>query len=219
MLWDSDAQDRVTSGATAESSAERRIEGNGATPARALPECVLPYSDRDRLGTLLANLQPRLTAVALRLARDPDAARDIVQSAFEKVVRHGSDFRGEARVSTWVHRIVVNEALMWLRSERRQRWMRADKEAEQAHVADPGPDPAEPLERRQRRQRLLNGLMSLSHDERDVVVRCALEGLSYADYAERVDAHAAAVKSRAHRARRRLRTLLSVAEDLSRISA
>jgi RNA polymerase sigma-70 factor (ECF subfamily) len=218
MLWDSDTPDRVAFGATAEGSADRRFEGSSGIPARALPERVLPCSDRERLGALLADLQPRLTAVALRLARDPDAARDIVQSAFEKVVRHGADFRGEARVSTWVHRIVSNEALMWLRGERRRRQLRDDDDA-QAQVADPRPGAEALLDERQRCQRLRSGLTQLPRDERDVLVRCALEGLSYADYAERIGAHLAAVKSRAHRARRRLRALLSNEEEAGRISA
>ncbi len=83
--------------------------------ARALPHC-----DRGRLGALFRSLEPRLTAVALRITRDESTAQDVVQNAFEKALRHGHRFRGECLVSTWMHRIVANEALMWLRSERRR---------------------------------------------------------------------------------------------------
>ena len=88
-------------------------DGGVSPPGDSDPtEYLLPYADRERLGAVLANLQPRLTAVALRLTRDLDIAQDIVQGAFEKVVRHAPQYRGTARVSTWVHRVVVNEALI-----------------------------------------------------------------------------------------------------------
>ena len=89
--------------------------------ARAAPriEHILPYDDPERLGELLRGLEPRMRAVALRVTRDGEAARDVVQAAYEKALRHGRKFRGGARVSTWLHRIVTNEALMWLRRERR----------------------------------------------------------------------------------------------------
>ena len=43
------------------------------------------------------------------------------QNAFVKALRHREQFQGDAAPSTWIHRIVINEALMWLRSERRRR--------------------------------------------------------------------------------------------------
>lgn len=49
----------------------------------------------------------------------PEAAADVVQNAFEKGLRDCEVFRGQARPSTWVHRIVVNEAFMGLRRESR----------------------------------------------------------------------------------------------------
>jgi hypothetical protein len=62
----------------------------------------------------------RLRRVALRITRNPAAADDVVQSALEKALRHRAEFRGEAQPSTWLHRIAVNEALAWRRSEGRR---------------------------------------------------------------------------------------------------
>ncbi len=163
----------------------------------------LPLHDSERLGALLAGLAPRLEAVALRITRHPEGARDVVQNAFEKVLRNGASFRGQARVSTWVHRIVANEALMWLRSRRR----RAEVQplvGEMARLADAAESPADRLALRQRAHRLRAELLQLSADERDVLVRCALRGESYAAYGARTGLHPAAVKSRAFRGRRRL---------------
>lgn len=66
-----------------------------------------------RLGALYQELAPRLVRVAQRLTRDALAAENVVQTAFEKALRHVADFRGDARLSTWLHRIVTNEALVW----------------------------------------------------------------------------------------------------------
>ncbi len=77
---------------------------------------ALPCRDSTRMGRILSGIEPRLTT-ARRLLRDPDAAADVVQSAFEKVLRYCEQSRDGARPSTGMHRIVVNEAFMWLRRE------------------------------------------------------------------------------------------------------
>jgi RNA polymerase sigma-70 factor (ECF subfamily) len=172
-------------------------------------ESQLPLQDPERMGALLADLEPRLSAVALGFTRDPDAARDVVQNAFEKVLRHGAKFRGQSRVSTWVHRIVTNEALMWLRSQRRRRAIGGESDgADLEHLVDSRPTPLERLAAAEQVQRLCDGMTELSRDERDVVRSCAIDGLSYAEYGLSRGLHIGAVKSRAFRARRRLAVLL-----------
>jgi RNA polymerase sigma-70 factor (ECF subfamily) len=174
------------------------------------PGRVLPHRDPERLGALLERLEPRLRAVALRFTKDADTARDIVQSAFEKAIRHGAGFQGQSLVSTWMHRIVANEALMWLRSERRRAEVSSETgRGDEAAVADSAPGPAEDLDRRLRTARLREAIEQLCREEREVVLSCALAGLSYAEYGERTGTHPAAVKSRAFRARRRLGALLT----------
>lgn len=190
--------------ATVESGAGPRTEGNGDPPKGEGAEYVLPYSDPERLGALLTSLAPRLTAVALRLVRDPETAQDVVQNAFEKVLRHGERYRGTARVSTWIHRIVVNEALMWLRSQkRRARIITLDPPPQPA--VDESPPPGDAIDEARACALLRDALSRLPAEDRDVLERCAMAGVSYAEYAQRTGSHPAAVKSRAHRARRRLR--------------
>src|SRR5262245_53978629 len=62
----------------------------------------------------------RLLAVARRYTRDEEEARDVVQSAYLNAYRSLASFEGSAQLSTWLHRIVVNAALMRLRSRRRK---------------------------------------------------------------------------------------------------
>lgn len=179
-------------------------------PASAAPhQTALPLRDPEQLGAMLAHLEPRLASVALGFTRDPEAARDVVQNAFEKVLRHGEKFRGQSRVSTWIHRIVANEALMWLRSQRRRREQPLESDHGGAPLlVDSTPGPAEVLLRSEQIQRLGSVLRRLTGDERDIVRSCALEGQSYSEYGRRRGLHPAAVKSRAFRARRHLAVLL-----------
>ena len=167
----------------------------------------LPLHDREELGALLEGLGPRLEAVALRITRNPEHARDVVQNAFEKVLRHGARFQGQSRVSTWMHRIVANEALMWLRSQRRRAEVPVPPE-EELCIASPAQSPAEPLDRCEEARELYRGLERLSPEDRDLLVHCALADESYAAYGARHGLHPGAVKSRAFRARRQLGALL-----------
>jgi RNA polymerase sigma-70 factor (ECF subfamily) len=149
-------------------------------------------------------------ALALRFTRDADAADDVVQNAFEKAIRHRRQFRGQARVSTWLHRIVTNEALMWLRAQRR-RDLRvgalADVDVEL--LVDPAPDPLQDLDLRRAALRLREGIAELAPDERHVIERCVLPGRSYGEYGAESGLHPAAAKTRAFRARRRLHARLA----------
>lgn len=159
--------------------------------------------DPAALDALFGSLRGRLTAVAQRFTRDPESAEDVVQNAFEKVLRNRDQFRGDAQVSTWIHRIVVNEALMWLRSERR-RCVRIEDDHNRSEIADPRRNAVEELIERERAQRLRDGLASLEPLHRDILQRCAIDGVSYRQLSRETGFHPAALKSRAFRARRTL---------------
>ena len=169
----------------------------------------LPCQDSEQLGALLRSLEPRLIALALRFTRDADSARDVVQNAFEKVVRHGHEFRGKAKVSTWLHRIVANEAMMWLRSARRRSGRAVSvADLDTLDFVDTAPSAPEQLEKHQRRERVRAGVRHLQPQERDVVLHCVLADRSYAQFGAEAGIHPAAVKTRAFRARRKLGRIL-----------
>ena len=152
-----------------------------------------------------------MRSVARGIVRNTDAAEDVVQNAFEKALRGLEGFDGRARLSTWVHRIVVNESLMWLRSESRRRkrfQLESESGIEPDRHADPEGDPSRPLFERERAGRLRAGLAALPPAERDVLEHCALAGESYEAYGRRSGIGSAAAKSRAFRARKRLRSWL-----------
>lgn len=150
----------------------------------------------------------RLRRVALRITRNAAAADDAVQSALEKALRHRDSFRGEAKPSTWLHRIVVNEALAWRRSEaRRARRTEAAREGVPSSAAEP----LDELLLREERERVLRALAGLRADERELLARFALDG-SYEAWARARRIRPAAAKTRAFRARRALRAALAESE-------
>jgi len=71
--------------------------------------------DPDAFSELFRRHRDRMWAVALRTTRDPEMAADAVQEAFIAAFRRADSFRGEAAVTTWLHRIVVNSCLDRLR--------------------------------------------------------------------------------------------------------
>jgi RNA polymerase sigma-70 factor (ECF subfamily) len=167
-----------------------------------------PAPGADDLAAAFRAHGARMRRAALRITRDPAAAEDAVQSALEKALRHRAAFRGEAQPSTWLHRIVVNEALAWRRGEgRRARHTLAAHEAGAAAARASGL-PLDALLLRERREEVLRALGRLRADERDLLARFALDG-SYDAWARGAGMKATAAKTRAFRARRALRAALT----------
>lgn len=190
-------------------SANPELGGGGAV-AETQAERALPLGDREAMGALFSRHEPRLRAVALRYTRNPDNAADVVQSALEKILRNGHQFRGGAKVSTWMHRVVANEALMWLRSERRRdARFRVSENGDLDCAPDPAPNVEEWVEKREEVARLSSAIASLRREEREVIEGCALRDQSYEEWGQSHGLHPGAAKSRAFRARQRLRELLT----------
>lgn len=140
--------------------------------------------------------QQRMWAVALRTLRDPEEAADAVQDACLSAFRSAATYRGEARVSTWLHRIVVNACLD-----------RARRRAVRPTVPLPEQPPADPRDRLAERETGLEvekALATLPDDQRLALVLVELEGLSVAEAAEVLQVPEGTVKSRCFRGRARL---------------
>src|ERR1035437_8319566 len=67
--------------------------------------------DRDAFGEIFRRHRDQMWALALRTTRDPELAADAVQEAFIAALRGADSFQGDAAVTTWVHRFVVNACL------------------------------------------------------------------------------------------------------------
>ncbi len=155
----------------------------------------------------------RLLAVARRLLRSEEDARDAVQDAFISAFRAIDRFEGGSLLSTWLHRIVVNAALMKLRSQQRKPETSIEdllpRFLEDGHFAEP---PAEwqqsadqALERRETRLLVRQAIDLLPESYRTVVLLRDIEGLDTAETAKALGVTPNAVKIRLHRARQALR--------------
>ena len=120
--------------------------------------------------------QNRLWAVALRMMRNPHDAADALQDAYLAAFRRADGFRGEAQVSTWLHRIVVNACLDRLRKQQRQQAeqpLPADPDRTAELVAESAPDP---VEQQELRDDLSAALAQLNDDQRVALVLVDVEG-------------------------------------------
>jgi RNA polymerase sigma-70 factor (ECF subfamily) len=158
----------------------------------------------------------RLLAVARRLLRSEEDARDALQDAFLSAFRSIGGFEGQARLSTWLHRIVVNAALMKLRSRRRKPEQSIEELLpsflEDGHMANPPAEWQRPsgefAERNELRKLLLEKIHELPENYRNVLLLRDIEELDSEKTAELTGLSVGAVKTRLHRARQALRGLL-----------
>ena len=156
----------------------------------------------------------RLLATARRiLGRDEDAARDAVQDALLSAYQSLARFRADASLSTWLHRIVVNAALMRRRAHKRRRETAIDDLlptfTDDGHHATPPPSPERMLEHAQLRANVRACIDRLPATYRTVIVMRDLEDRSTEEAADALGISTNAVKVRLHRARQALLTLLT----------
>ncbi len=160
----------------------------------------------------------RMLGIARRMLRSEEDARDAVQDAFLQVFRGIQRFQGEAKLGTWLHRIVVNTCLMKLRSRRRKPELAIEellpRFLEDGHRVDPDPPwrPAgDPLEDRELRERVRACIDQLPETYRTALILRDLEDMDTEQAAGLLGIQPAAFKMRVHRARQALRTLLAPA--------
>lgn len=182
-------------------------------------------------GTLLAALQRReefafellirtfggrLLAVARRFVRNEEDARDVVQTAYLSAFRAIQAFEGSCQLSTWLHRIVVNAALMKLRSRRRKPEEPIDSllpafqhEGQHVDQFSQWNMPADELLERQETHATVRACIDRLPDQyRTVLILRDIEDRSTQEVAQMLSTTPAAVKVRLHRARQALSTLL-----------
>ena len=164
--------------------------------------------DPNAFTTLVHRHQHHLWAVALRMMRNPHDAADALQDAYLAAFRRADGFRGEAQVSTWLHRIVVNACLDRLRKQQRQQAeqpLPADPDRTAELVAESAPDP---VEQQELRDDLAAALAQLNDDQRVALVLVDVEGYPVEEAATILGVPAGTVKSRCARGRARLARLL-----------
>ena len=193
-----------------------------AQPPDGPPEVEL--IDRARKGdhaafrVLVERYQDRVHALARRILRDPEQARDAVQEGFLKAYAGLPRFEGRSGFYTWLYRLVFNQCIDMKRRDRSARHDEWDDEVARdvAAGADAAPlpvgtelaDPARAYHRGQLREALAAAIESLPEDARRTLVLREVDGLSYEEIAEALQIPKGTVMSRLHYARKRVRDTL-----------
>lgn len=213
--------------AAPEGERDEPLAEGASAEERAIVEGMRAGDDRAFEKLVRAHIAP-LRAVALRLLQNPDDADDAVQEAFLNAFRNFSSFRGDARLGTWLHRIVVNAALQRLRKRKRRAdsgevveisellpRFREDGHPEQFHQRWVQPV-EELLSRAETREQVRRMIDKLPDNYRTVLILRDIEELSTAESAELLGLAPGTLKVRLHRARQALRNLLERELELTR---
>ncbi len=192
-----------------------RLARNGAFRQRArVRRC-----DREACAELVTCYSGRMLAVARRMLGCDEDAADAVQDAFVSALASIHRFQGRSQLHTWLHRILINACLMKLRSRKRRNDVSLDslpphfdERGLHAHASASSDDYAlADLEKAELRARVRQCIDRLPDDFRTILILRDLEEFDTDETATRLGLSRAAVKTRLHRARQALRTLLEPA--------
>ena len=175
----------------------------------------LRRQDESACEELVRAYSGRLLSVARRMLRNDEDARDAVQEGFLSAFRAIQRFNGDCRLSTWLHRIVVNAALMKIRTRTRRPEESIEdmlpRFLEDGHHAEPTSDwgsASTLLEQRETRERVRAGIDRLPESYRTVLLLRDIEELDTAETAQLLGLTPNTVKIRLHRARQALAKVL-----------
>ncbi|TQM72585.1 RNA polymerase ECF family sigma subunit [Thermopolyspora flexuosa] len=189
--------------------ADNRTSPAGHVARSALSDADLLHrhinGDPQAFSELVRRHRDRMWAVALRTLGDADEAADAVQDAFVSAYRKAESFRGEAAVTTWLHRIVVNACLDRMR-RKAVRPVADDELIEAAERDTPLPDHTGD---REVSLEVSAALRLLPPDQRAALVLVDMMGYSVEDAAAVLEVPSGTVKSRCARGRAKLVPILS----------
>jgi RNA polymerase sigma-70 factor (ECF subfamily) len=174
---------------------------------------LLKKREEEAFRVLMRRYQDKVFGIAYGITLDREESLDIVQEVFVKVYERIHTFRGESKLSTWLHRITVNLCLNWKRRwKRRFRWHHEPIEAEEiskkADVDGKDQRPDALYEKKELEQILWRCLREIPETARAVFVLKEVEGLSYDEIAKALKIRKGTVSSRLFYARKKLKESL-----------
>jgi RNA polymerase sigma-70 factor (ECF subfamily) len=166
--------------------------------------------------TLVRRHERTVLAVAQRITNNREDAEDVAQESFHKAFLHLGGFQEKSRFSTWLTRIVMNQAFMLLRGRRRVLEVVPESANDVAKpnsdsFVDQGPSPEESCWQRERKQLLTKAIDRLSPVTRKTILLRDIEEKSVEETAQILNTSIGAVKARVFHGRRRLRRTLNPA--------
>jgi len=167
--------------------------------------------DERAFGELIYSYESKVYSLALKMVRNPEDAEDVLQDTFLRAYRGIKSFQGASTFSTWIYRITANSALMRLRKKQLPTVSieDADERETPVNIVDWTPGPVEQLLNRELQQVMDEAIDALPPEFRQVFVLRDIEEMSNAEVAAILDLSVAAVKSRLHRARLKVRNRLA----------
>ena len=173
--------------------------------------------DTSAYSEIVHRYQNRVFTLAMRWMRDQAVAEEVAQDVFIALFRSLGTFRGDAKLSTWVYRVVVNHCKNRIQYRRRRHMDRheplegvsADDDGPQRQLPSHGPGADASRHRTEAEQLVAEGLAQLDDEQRMIIVLRDIEDLSYEEIGAIMDVPRGTVKSRLHRARTQLATVLS----------
>lgn len=171
--------------------------------------------DRVAYRTIMERYRSSVYHGAYRFVRDEDLAEDIVQEVFIAAFESLPSFRGTARFSTWLYRIMVTRSLNAVQQIHRKKrfagWLlRFDDPSVSERAPAPHSDrPDERMERTERNELLRSALARLPQHQQAAIALTAQQGFSYEEAAEILNTTVPAVESLVFRGKKRLKQILS----------
>ncbi len=161
----------------------------------------------------------RVLNLCFRMTGNEQAARDLAQDVWVKVLRNLSQFEGKSAVSTWLYRISVNHVKNYYKSEKRRRlrevlnldilrgWNEIEEQVDD--YPDPqGETPADPLQQKERSRIVWEMVQKLPEKQKLPLILFRYEDLSYQEISEILGVSISSVESRLHRAKISLQKML-----------
>ena len=176
--------------------------------------------DKEAFYNLVRPCERAVYTAAISILKNPEDAEEVAQEAVLKTLSHLADFRGEAKFSTWLIQITINEALLKLRKDRRHLYEsvdepRTDEDGEffPKDFADWHEVPSETLQRMELREALKRAIASLSLKYREVLILRDVQQLRIEEVSRILGITAGSVKTRLLRARLQMREALAPGID------
>jgi RNA polymerase sigma-70 factor (ECF subfamily) len=161
--------------------------------------------DKQALEALLERHEPQVYRFGMKMCRDPEDAKDVLQDTLLAMARGVRDFRGASSISTWLYTIARSFCIKKRRRSKfapeDERSLDTDLPSDARRLAAPGSEPDEALAGKQVERALEQAIAALDPMYREVLLLRDVEGLTATEVAEVLGVGVQAVKSRLHRAR------------------
>lgn len=167
--------------------------------------------DSDAFGEIVKRWERKMFALCYGMLGREDEARDAVQESFISAYRNLRNFRGDAKVSSWLHRIAVNQCLTKKRrtKTRSETYIDDDDGSEDMYFVAPlEKSPSRSIEQNERTRLVRQAVQTLPVDLKEVIIMKEFQEMTFQQMSEVLDLPLSTVKSRLYTALKQLRMKL-----------